>query len=303
MIYKYKIDYKLIGGSSSTLSSASSTKNVLFACTTLHKNSTLSKNFVTINEKVREDLGEDELQAYFVYKSLIEDKLNNIDLQKELEDKKYVINYPQDINLIEFLKQNENLKFDKIILTQCNEIITIIIGEIKWNNSYGYGKNLYKDIFNNLFQIYNSLTETGVIINYYINISTQNVSLFSFSNTLAPMSFSNFHYVLFILKLIPEFFKEIDIGIYKKKLNVNLDSINIDETINDIIISFDQTKNYTTVEEYKNFFIKSINELNSNENNILNHNILNNINILTSWREIWFKDLSEYNEQPSSFKI
>ena len=70
MIYRFKINYKSIGGSSSTQSSSStSEKNVLFACTTLHEGSTLSKNFYEINKLVRSDLkDEDKLQAYFVYK-------------------------------------------------------------------------------------------------------------------------------------------------------------------------------------------------------------------------------------------
>ena len=154
MIYKYKINYKSIGGSSATSnsfipnSSTSSssipsssllTKNVLFACTTLDEESTLSKNFDEINKLVRNDLkDEDKLQAYFVYKYalgkyfLIKDgeknEIMSTDLRPELEKNRYIINHPQDVNLVNFLRGND-LKFDKIILTQCNEIVTIITGD------------------------------------------------------------------------------------------------------------------------------------------------------------------------------
>ena len=295
MIYKYKINYKSIGGSSSSSStplltsststssssstplltsstsssstSSSSTKNVLFACTTLHKNSTLSENFTKINELVRSDL-EDKLQAHFVYKypqgkyKLIQmgfdDDIMSKYLKPILENNGYIIKDPEDINLVDFLRENVNLKFDKIILTQCNEIVTIITGD-EIEPSYSL-------IFENLKQIYSSLKDNGVIINYYYGINNE-LCLSSFSNTLAPVTLDNFPYVLFILILIDKFFESSSVGIYRKKSNVDVDSIDISKIEKQLNDDFDKTKNYTTVEEYNKFLFDSINNFSSSENN------------------------------------
>jgi|TARA_B100001093_G_C26830883_1_gene1016032 hypothetical protein len=309
MIYKYKINYKSIGGSSSTSSpstSSSSTKNVLFACTTLDEDSTLSENFKEINKLVRSDLkDEDKLQAYFVYKysygkyDLIEqgekNEIMSTDLKPELENNGYIINNPQDVNLVNFLREND-LKFDKIILTQCNEIVTLITGdEIE---------PTFSIIFENLKQIYSSLKNDGVIINYYYGINGE-LSLSSFSNTFAGITLDYFPYVLFILILISNFFEKKDIGIYHKKLNVNVDSINIEEIINNLTIHFNKTDNYTTVEEYKKFLIDSLFTFSTNENDFF---IIEDLfqktffNIIKYYIKEW-KNILSPNEQPSSFKI
>lgn len=274
MIYKYKINYKSIGGSSSTSSSSipssstSSTKNVLFACTTLDEDSTLSKNFDEINKLVRTDLkDEDKLHAYFVYKYPLgkyflikagyKDEIKSTDLRPELETNGYIIKDPQDVNLVNFLREND-LKFDKIILTQCNEIVTIITGdEIE---------PTYSIIFDNLKQIYSSLNDEGVIINYYYGINGE-LSLSSFSNTLAGITLEYFPYVLFILILIGNFFEEKSIGIYHKKSNVDVDSIDKNKIIEQLNDDFDKTNKYTKVEEYNNFVNDSINNFSSGENN------------------------------------
>jgi hypothetical protein len=282
MIYRYKINYKSIGGSSATSSSAtsnsssssssipiSSTKNILFACTTLDEDSTLSENFDVINNLVRNDLEQDELQTYFVYKytnakykiidyKLSKDILKSTFLKIILEQNGYVINDPEDINLVDFLIKNINLKFDKIILTQCNEIITIITGE-EINPSYDL-------IYTNLKQIYSSLKDNGVIINYYYDINSE-LSLSSFSNTLSYNALKHFPYILFILILLGIFFEEKSIGIYRKKLNVDVDSIDINEIINNLTGHFNQTNNYKTVQDYKNFFINSIETFSSDIGN------------------------------------
>lgn len=323
MIYKYKINYKSIGGSSSTSSSTSlslstsrlstlslSTKNVLFACTTLHKDSTLSRYFDEINKLVRKDLGEDQLITYFVYKKSSSEPIlvENIHFEKTLKtlnDNNYFITeYPININFVDFLKQNQNLKFDKIVLTQCNEIITIIKGDFLYNIKLE--NNIFQEIYDNLFYMNNSLKDNGIIINYHIGINME-LSLFSFSNTLAFISIVNFPYVLFILILIDKFFVKTSIGIYRKKSNV--DTIYIEEIIKQLIKHFDQTDDYKTVEEYKIFFINSLTKFSTNENNffrmddIFNRYFKKNfIDQLNIFKNKWKKILSP-DEHPRSLNI
>jgi hypothetical protein len=209
--FNYQMLEKNLDTSSSTSSSsASSTKNVLFACTTLDEDSTLSKNFYEINKLVRNDLEQNEIiNTYFVYKiSEVEPILiDNIPFDQTVDNLRnnnyFIAQDPININFVDFLKQNPNLKFDKIVLTQCNDIITIIIGDFIKT----FENNLFQEIFNNLFHMYNSLKDNGIIINYWYTTDNE-LNLNSFSNTLAPVTILNFPYVLFILILIDNFFEE-----------------------------------------------------------------------------------------------
>lgn len=68
------------------------------------------------------------------------------------------------------------VQFDKIILTQCNEIITIIIGE---ETKIRYKENKFEEILNNLNQIYQSLQDQRELRSYGI----QNNDILTYINT------------------------------------------------------------------------------------------------------------------------
>lgn len=301
----------LTSSTSSSSSSSTSEKNVLFACTTFKKGSTLSDNFVKINKLVRTDLEQNELiNTYFVYKInevepiLIENTPFEKTLNNLRDNKYFIAQYPININFVDFLKQNPNLKFDKIVLTQCNEIITIIIGDFLYNITFE--NNIFQEIYDNLHYMNDSLKDNGIIINYHYGINGE-LSLSSFSNTLAPITLKNFPYVLFILILIDKFFEETSIGIYHKKSNVNVDSINIEEIIDTLTEHFNKTNDYKTIEEYEKFIIDSLTTFSTIEKNFFIMNYLfnkyyKNLKVLNDYRKNWEKILSP-DEQPSSFKI
>jgi len=256
-------------------------KNVLFACTTLDKTSTLSENFDAINTIVRQNIPEQYvLNAYFVYKTPRDwpsKILESNDLETTLNDNNYIISgYPKNINLTDFLTENPGLKFDKIIITQCNETISTIMGE-------GITPK-YDIIVKNLLLIYNSLQDDGNIMNYGDGETDGRAILHTFSTTISIYTLQYLPYFLFIIKLIPYLFTEIGDGIYTKKLYIDLNNKLIEKIKTDIktdIINNIEIEKGTR-EGYYNFF-NSI--LPGNENIIISY-FKTDIGI-EKWRQNW----------------
>ena len=186
---KYKIKYtnlkKQFGGNGE--------KNILFACTTLHTDSTLSKNFDVINQKINELLGGNsgglKKNTYIVYNKTGYEKFDifaiDNDLMKKLESNNYNIKKSYfDIrfihvkDLVNFLRemtmrQGMNISFDILVLTQCNNLVTTITGDEKQN----IDKDTEKYVMDNMLIFYNSLSENGYLINYYYNEKDEMVPL------------------------------------------------------------------------------------------------------------------------------
>ena len=103
-------------------------QNILFACTTLNKDSTFSKNFNEINDTVKHYLPyKSKINAYFICKNSMINENNKIwinNFKSVLNQQNYNELHPYDTinksnrynnNLINFLIK-KNIKFNMIIL-------------------------------------------------------------------------------------------------------------------------------------------------------------------------------------------
>jgi hypothetical protein len=222
--YKYLDLIKQIGGNNI---------NIMFACTSLLPDSTLSVNFDTINKQINSLIEPinplSKKIAYFVYKkpfsvgSTVNQDIG--ETKEKMEKNGYSINPTRDINLVDYIKQNKSIKYKIILLTQCSAILYSIIGEDKMNNES------YDNIIINSLELYNSIEVDGFLIEYGYN-SDSSVKLDNFENTSSQTSLTrDLPWSLFTYKILNKLFINISPGIYKKNNNLPSGITNIFENI------------------------------------------------------------------------
>ena len=201
--------------------------NVLFACTTLDKDSTLSENFEQINDIVRNLLPlkrqNTTLNAYFVYKvpryfgdEIIHSNMTSDYLKQTLEQYNYKLvqdGEPTgynvfDMNLVDFVNSKKtNTKFDLIVLTQCSDTRCTVMGEKERSTDM---------IANNLYSLYDCLSNThGYLVN--IGYNHDDAVFENFEDSISYVTLTSaLPCFLLIVELIPLLFTRISTGIYKK---------------------------------------------------------------------------------------
>lgn len=223
---KYKILQKQIG---------ESPRNIIFACTTLSKESTLNKNFDMINNTIKKIPCElnpcGEKNAHFVYKlpeyTIQEELFTNNYLEHQLIENNYTIQKDNDkyvfnLNLVMFINSVPNTKFNIIISAQCNDFVSIFTGD----RSDTENKLLFHELVsNNLKKLYDCLSDDGVIINYYYD-NDDNTSKcipkdFYRSKSFVTYGYFDVHIILYkcICKIFTKiYFEDVNVEyIYKKK--------------------------------------------------------------------------------------
>ena len=193
-------------------------KNILFGCTSLSEDSTLSKYFDYINYAIDNIIPENvKKNAYFVYKTpsfwdelplikdnYLENKLN----EKEFNVIKYENNYVFDANIINFIEHNKTRKFDIIVFTQCNDFIGNLGGN-EINKEFMFAsfekiEMLHKQLLQNLITLYNSLPDSGILMNMYFAEKTSHGIMLDFKCSISYISFKIFisHILLYMCFLL-----------------------------------------------------------------------------------------------------
>lgn len=249
-------------------------KTILFACTTLDEHSTLSRNFEYINKFIKKNYKNDVINSYFAcylpsniieqeYSSYLEDTLieNNYIINKK-DDKSYVYNNM----IIKFIKNNNNVSFDMIIMSECDNFLRTITGkQSKFIN--GFNEDIFDVVIKNMLILHNSLNENGLVYNLRANF---NRSLKTFNNKkYKPTTRKNFDYdytlenslefiifIAFINRVRKLLFKNISKGKYIKR----------DINIEDYYVKCEKIK-----EKIKKKFKKKINSKKMNRNDILEY--------------------------------
>lgn len=249
-------------------------KTILFACTTLDEHSTLSRNFEYINKFIKKNYKNNVINSYFAcylpsniieqeYSSYLEDTLieNNYIINKK-DDKSYVYNNM----IIKFIKNNNNLSFDMIVMTECDNLLRTITGkQSKFIDAFN--EDIFDVVIKNMLILHNSLNENGLVYNLRANF---NGSLKTFNNKkYKPTTRKNFDYdytlqnslefiifIAFINRVRKLLFKNISIGKYIKR------DINIEEYY---------VKCEIIKEKIKKKFKKKINSKKMNSKDILEY--------------------------------
>lgn len=249
-------------------------KTILFACTTLDEHSTLSRNFEYINKFIKKNYKNNVINSYFScylpsniieqeYSSYLEDTLikNNYIINKK-DDKSYVYNNM----IIKFIKNNNNLSFDMIVMTECDNLLRTITGkQSKFIDAFN--EDIFDVVIKNMLILHNSLNENGLVYNLRANF---NGSLKTFNNKkYKPTTRKNFDYdytlqnslefiifIAFINRVRKLLFKNISRGKYIKR------DINIEEYY---------VKCEIIKEKIKKKFKKKINSKKMNSKDILEY--------------------------------
>lgn len=228
---KYKIKYLSLNKSQK----GGNTENIIFACTTLLQNSTLALNFDAIN---REFNTENIKNTYLIYEKPINNKKNNLDydleFKKKLNDLNYTImqngeNSVYYMSFISFLSTHPDIKFDKIIFAQCNDMISTLTFDsfTQWQDNRTSSN--YVLLLNNIKLLYNSISDGGCIINYYYDFRlSKPFSLMNIENTrneVTTYQFFIFHFI--ICRCINELFTNTSTGKYIK--NASFENTTIED--------------------------------------------------------------------------
>jgi len=204
-----------------------STENVIFACTTLKKNSTISKHFGIINKNIRELIDSDiKINPFFIYKppyGAVSDLTIDDNILQLLKDNNYNIGeynlYKE--NIIDYLN-SADIKFKIIVLSQCSDLVSTLTDETQQIN-----EKIFETIFDNLYTFYNKISDNGYIINYFYD-QTNSPILTNIESFYSAVTIVNkiiyFLYSIIIFKIL---FNEIRTGIYQKinKIDIRLNLI------------------------------------------------------------------------------
>lgn len=210
-IKKYK--KKLIGGAND---------DVIFACTTLNTNSTISKNFKIINNTIRKYIPKNKINPVFIFKQPPHggktEFINDEDTVRLLNTNGYNMSGTTNIedNFIDYIEKTKDRSIKMIVLSQCSDLLSTLINET-YNIGDG-GVSPYKYIKDKLFLLYTKLNSDSdsYLINFYYgntnNAELKNIEYFYSFLTLT-------HYLplfLYCILLIKILFKYIEEGVYTK---------------------------------------------------------------------------------------
>lgn len=208
-------------------------KNILFCCTTLHRNSTLSKNFDTINSEITKIIPTNVIKkSYLVYtfQTVLNDdikrEINAMKSENSMEDKLKINNYDiikngdiyvNDKTIIEFMKDNRQIKYDIVCFSQCNELLSYFCDR---EDKIHRGRDII-DYVKNFIIFYEQLNENAILLNYYYTPVGNDVILKNFSETLSYPTSNAFKLFLIINYVLERCFEKLDVGFYIKRRNIS----------------------------------------------------------------------------------
>lgn len=217
-------------------------ENVIFACTTLNKNSTFCKNFETINSIIRIYIPiEITINPIFIFKPPVFNItfINDPDTKKNMIENNYktddIISVNQ--NFIEYINTTQDKSTKIIVLSQCSELVSSLT-----NENYVIDKKSYDKIRDNLFLLYSKLNDDGYIINFYYGKTGSNAVLINMVNFFSYATLTKYlPLFLYSVLLINILFTNIEKGVYKK--NRDITKIDYEEQSNiELIKVKDQLK-------------------------------------------------------------
>jgi hypothetical protein len=189
---------------------------VLFACTTLNRDSTLVEQFNYIEEIMSPYVKKGKKEAVLLYKPPAYTIMNFTWYGKELlEQNGYTVESDPVIqeDLHAFLEHSK--PFDAIVFTQCSSLVHTFIGENEKNVSL-------ESVYTSFMNFYDTIRMGGYVFNFYYDtkgmIDIQDVESF-----ISMTTFNVPYQHIFLLMCFFTYFEKVASGVYKKRSNIHLE--------------------------------------------------------------------------------
>jgi hypothetical protein len=189
---------------------------VLFACTTLNRDSTLVEQFNYIDEKMSPYVKKGKKQAVLLYKPPTFASMDFTWYGKEmLEENGYIVesNPVVQEDLHTFLEYSEI--FDAIVFTQCSTLVHTFVAENEKDTSLEF-------VYASFMNFYDKIRTGGYVFNFYYDkkgtIEIQDVESF-----VSTITFNLPYQHIFLLMCFFTYFEKVAAGVYKKRSNVHLE--------------------------------------------------------------------------------
>ena len=205
--------------------------NIVFACTTLSKESTLSMNFDliigTIAKYIHYDIPKN---AYFLMKNKIHPDSDF--LLQRLTHNNYNVDIKdglvKDIDVSAFLMSCQPNSIDAIVFAQCNDFISSFCSDsfsgFAGKKTLDHKVHAYEELFDiikvSLYQLYDTLKMDGYILNCYYDHDSTTQSIKSLHDIDDNLSFGTTSYILLhkvVCEIFNNLFEKTETGVYKKK--------------------------------------------------------------------------------------
>jgi hypothetical protein len=252
--------------------------NILFACTSLLSDSSLIRDYDYINSslKMYYPLGDMEFKkikkdTYLIYKTMNITGENTLEIFNKFKNKRILESngynlignssnkYVRNQDLYTFLKETP-IEFDIIVFTQCNNLVETIISVEE-----PYDSHRVEVIIDSILNLYNSLTDSGFIFNFYYQGQDLDSVLCDIEDFYSDMSSEKLMYHIYIFECFSFLFERIDTGVYQKITKYDLDLPDklyeiIDDQYNKLKEMFDEDKSkcikYIIRKYFRNIVIK-----------------------------------------------
>lgn len=195
---------------------------VLFACTSLHKDSTLITEYDYISTQLKTYIpyyNESAKEVFILYKTEFINSANIITPKNGLSVlANNYINLPQlkilNINIVDFTQ-----KVDILVLTQCSNLIQTFV------NNLSSKTDIY-EVITNVIKMYNLIEDNGYIVNFYYTLDERNqIILSDVEDFYSESSITFFLFHIYLLVAFNILFKKIACGVYKKNFISNVEDV------------------------------------------------------------------------------
>jgi len=239
--------------------------NILFGCTTLDQNSTLTKNFELINKTIRTYIPADIiLNTFLLYKSPSSKQHNAVssnsiqETLKTLKEKNYHQIKEINHNIMDFIKtQTHDFFYRMIVLTECSNLLATLLSEkILLSVKFKCTPDIYNIIDENIFLLYSKIVNYGYLINFFLEKDNK-TQLTNIDNFMAAFDTTRYLplviYSILIMKIL---YKLVSTGIYKKINDIYFDDYksqcsdiktHVFETINKYITTSKKVEDLVTI--------------------------------------------------------
>ena len=207
--------------------------HVLFAGTSLEKDSTLIENYDFIQYKLNDifdNWNDIDKNSYFVSKSKKESLDDRYGLEQIQRDK-YVFKEPIHNKLIIDFLTSSRIKFDIIILTNFTNLIDLFYDSKTVRSLFDID---IKELFKRIKDFYHGFKSNGILVNLYYNEVSETTSFSNFEMVYNYSSMWSLDVHLFIIKILNQIFKKLEPGVYQKEKISNIDTM-ITNTYNSLI--------------------------------------------------------------------
>ena len=243
-----KLKHFLVGGAPD---------NILFGCTTLNNNSTLTVYFETINSIIRT-----YIQPEIVLTTFCVSGTSSVDKELETNTPKLIAANYIDVttfedNIINFLQTNER-RYKMIVLSQCSSLlltlfykklenITIIDlltirdlhEELAELPKPEINIALYDDVEQNLFLLYEKIIDNGYIINFYYEHDPAVRNTLNHKNDIKLVDITDINFVsptellkcipfaIYTIQIINLLFTKIEEGVFQRKQGISRETYSL----------------------------------------------------------------------------